>query len=189
MPCRSSRASISLRPRDSFVRSRLPSGASGGIAGFDARGAGAAANGLADGADLATGAAGEGSVRGAACTFVARYFLSGLTCFATSSQRSRSSSLSARRRAEGRGGSSTGGRDDRFIAGGNDFSGDGAVRGQALSRDAAPARAQGWRRRRFRSCLAPKPQQEWPAWRDRFAETALRSSPTAADPAPAAFGR
>jgi len=112
---------ISLRPRDNFVRSRLPSGASAGIAGFAMRTAGAAASGRGDGADRVAGAAGEGSVRGGACVFATRCFRSGLTCFATASHSARSSSLSARRRGEGRG-SSTGGRDDRLIAADGDDS-------------------------------------------------------------------
>src|SRR5206468_11774892 len=108
-------------------------------AGFAARGAGAAAIGRDDGASRVAGAAGEGSVRGAACTLATRCFLSGLTCLATRSHSARSSSLSARRRGEGRD-SSTGGRDDRFIAAdGNDFSPAAAARERVLSQDAAPA--------------------------------------------------
>ena len=92
-----------------FERSRRPSGASGGMAGFAMRTAGAAAIGRGDGADRVAGAAGEGSVRGGVCVFATRCFRSGLTCFATASHSARSSSLSARRRGEVRG-SSTGGR-------------------------------------------------------------------------------
>src|SRR3954470_13592356 len=192
MPCRSSRASISLRPRDSFVRSRLPSGASGGTAGFAARGAGAAAIGRGDDAGRVAGAAGEGSVRGAACTLATRCFLSGLTCLATLSHSARSSSLSARRRGEGRG-PSTAGRDDRFIAAdGNDFSPAAAAPELARSRDAAPVAGLDRRQRQSRLYLA-RPQPELPAWQypwqdpsqARFAETALRSSPKAAGLAPA----
>src|SRR6195256_3996404 len=101
MPCRSSRASISFRPRESCKRSRRPSGASSGGAargtcGFGARrilvdggGFGEAAGFAAAGASVA----GESPAGG----FAARCFLrSGLVCFATLSHNARSSSLRLR---------------------------------------------------------------------------------------------
>src|SRR5579859_5205529 len=88
MPCRSSRASISCLPRESFDRSRRPSGASGGAAGLP--GFGAKAEGLGRGdAGLevcisATEAAGFATLG---------FFRSGLTWRATLSQSVRSSSV------------------------------------------------------------------------------------------------
>src|SRR5579872_3750931 len=95
MPCRSSLASISLLPRESFVRSRRPSPTSGGTAGLP---------GLGDGTDTigrgaALAGAAIGSLGSGTVCLAARGFLrSGLTCLATLSQSERSSSLRARLR-------------------------------------------------------------------------------------------
>src|SRR4051794_5267754 len=94
MPCKSSRASICFRPRDSCERSRRPNGAKGGGGGT-----------LLDGDILVGGDLVAGLVATAACSaaavFGARgFFRSGLICVARLSHSARSSWLSARRRAE-----------------------------------------------------------------------------------------
>ena len=153
IPCRSSRASISFRPRDKCERSRRPSGASGGagggIAGFGVRGI------LTDGTDggdlgeasgfAATGASKSGEP---AWGFAARCLLpSGLVCLATLSHNARSSSLRLRLR---RGGASKSGiNGGRFIGDGdnddNENDGVGVPRLLAGSCDAPPATARFWR--------------------------------------------
>src|SRR5439155_502091 len=73
MPCRSSRASISFRPRESCARSRRPSGASGGVIGFVARGI--LANGSGLGGTAAFAAAVGSICAEATSVFPARGFL------------------------------------------------------------------------------------------------------------------
>src|SRR3954469_300598 len=104
MPCRSRRASISSRPRESLARSRRPSDTNGGTTGLLGFRAGG------DGADLAGAAGGftdadaeEGPVTGAfasdalvceilACDVLARrdFLRNGLVCLATLSHSARS---------------------------------------------------------------------------------------------------
>ena len=94
MPCRSSRASICLRPRESCERSRRPSGASGGALGpwLSRHPCGRKRFWRCDGfGGRRRLVAGE-----AACGFAARdFFRNGLVCFATLSHSACSSSLSS----------------------------------------------------------------------------------------------
>ena len=207
MPCRSSRASISLRPRESCERSRRPSGASGG--GSDL---GAAQLSAASQAVLARQPVAARHWfpprRKATGGFAARCRLrSGLTCLATLSHSARSSSLRPRLR-RGSGVSSGIEFEDRRFMGGCDIgggggggrsSGTGSILGRASGSGTGFAMA-AWRGRRLRGrrplAAAPGPR---PASRrssglladpsaDRPAETVLRFSPTAARPAPASCG-
>src|ERR1700676_3301435 len=100
MPCRSSRASISVRPRERCERARRPIGASGGGCCFGGASifGGASGFGEATGFDATETSASSGAVGG----FKARCRLrSGLTCFATLSHSARSSSLKPRLRRGG----------------------------------------------------------------------------------------
>src|SRR6516162_1611342 len=138
MPCRSSRASISLRPRESRERCLRPSGASGGVIGLLGFGAGLAAIGRGDAGALADGGSAEPDGIG----FAARAFLrSGLTWRATLSHSVRSSSLKWRLRAEA-GNSGIEKDDGRFMDGGSAVAhGCDAVREAAHSSVAPPAAA------------------------------------------------
>ena len=130
MPCRSSRASICFRPRDSCDRSRRPSGASGGAAGFGAFEILADESGCDEAVGFAvTGGSTPGNASGG---FAARgFFRSGLVCFATLSHNARSSSLSARLRRGGADNSGIRVEGGRFIdrGGCDDSSGCDAHRG------------------------------------------------------------
>ena len=131
MPCRSSRASMSFRPRDNCERSRRPSGANGGAAG---RPLGLVRSVLRPLISAQPQAWRNGLLsRSEDAAFAARGFLrSGLNCLATVSQSARSSSLSARlRRGEG-GASRIGGRFTTTSADNNSGGcGDGAPSGSA----------------------------------------------------------
>src|ERR1700739_886921 len=101
MPCKSSLASISLLPRESFARSRRPSVASGGIAGLLGLGTGTDTIGRDVALVVALAGAGFGCFGSTACDFAARGFLrKGLTCLATLSHSERSSSLKVRLRRD-----------------------------------------------------------------------------------------
>src|SRR4051812_26129816 len=104
MPCRSSRASIPLRPRDNCERSRRPIGASGGAggaAGFGAADFLADPGGAGAAVDFATAVSSAGRT---ASAFPARALLrSGLACLATLSHSTCSSSLRLRLRRGGGG--------------------------------------------------------------------------------------
>src|SRR5882757_5319022 len=198
MPCRSSLASISLRPRDRCERSRRPIGASGGGSGRGGEtiGAGAGTFGEATGLGAALASVSGGATGG----FAARCRLrNGLTCLATLSQSACSSSLRPRLRRGGSGNSGIKLEDRRFIGGIGGGDG-GTFREPGRCSGALPAAApvlQLW-----------LGQLEWPAFAsslppvasppahqfsgpsaDRFAETALRFFPTVARPAPAPGGR
>ena len=142
MPCRSSRASISFRPRESCERSRRPSGANGGAtgatSGLGARGT--LAGGCAFGAAAGFAATGVSESGAASCGFAARdRFRNGLVCFATLSHRTRSSSLRARLR---RGGDDNSGIEgERFIGrgGSHDSDAGGAVHGSVWGSAVLPA--------------------------------------------------
>ena len=86
-----------MRPRESFERSRRPSGASGGAADF---GGPAAWTGKCGFGAVAGLAAADGSVGvSVGCALATRgFFRSGLTCLATLSHSARSSSLKPRLR-------------------------------------------------------------------------------------------
>src|SRR4051812_26470773 len=170
MPCKSSLASIGLRPRDSFDRSRRPSGASGGGGGT-----------LLDGEVLCGGGLVAALTAIAACSTVALFgargfFRNGLIWMATLSHRARSSWLSARRR----GGAVFGiGVEARFMAAGGSGDGDRAVgddraaSSQAGPRVAVPMWLVRW---------APSsPTRQQPSLNSP-AEAALRSSPTGVYP-------
>ena len=115
MPCRSSRPSISFRPRDSCERSRRPRGASGGgLSGLRFLATRASADDFGPVADFA--ATNVSSTIAATGAFAARaFFRSGLICFATLSHKTRSSSLKARLRRAAANDSGIGGG-GRFIA-------------------------------------------------------------------------
>src|SRR3954451_12695920 len=144
MPWRSSRASISFRPRDRCDRSRRPIGASGGGFGFEGTtiGAGATCFGKAAGFGPTLLSASAATTGG----FEARCRLrNGLTCLATLSHSARSSSLRPRLR---RGGSGNSGirLDDRRFIGDGDTGADDAnaalpkpLQLSAAAREAAPA--------------------------------------------------
>src|SRR5438093_13325959 len=144
MPCRSSRASISFRPRDRCDRSRRPIGASGGGSGFEGatRRAGAICRGEA--ADF--GATLLSASVEATDGFEARCRLrNGLTCLATLSHSARASSLRPRLRRGGSGNSGIKLDRRRFIDDG-DIGADGAdaalprpLQPWAAAREAAPA--------------------------------------------------
>ena len=170
MPCRSSRASISLRPRDSCERSRRPSGASGGAAGGGAglaRSRGVLAGGSCFGGLAGLAAAGVTGSGDAACAFAARAFLrSGFVCLATLSHSARSSSLRLRLR-RGADNSGIGIEGGRFIGRGGDGDDDGsdggAPHGSARCSAALPATGPALRppptssqrgRRRAAGCVA-----------------------------------
>src|SRR5215207_3359055 len=146
MPCRSSLASISLRPRDRCDRSRRPIGASGGGSGFGGRTirAGAACLGEAAGFGATLISA---SVETAG-DFAARRLRNGLTCLATLSQSARSSSLRPRLRRGGSGNSGIKLDDRRFIDDGDIGAGDAEaalrrpLQPWAAAREAAPASPQ-----------------------------------------------
>src|SRR4051812_8463002 len=196
MPCRSSLASISLRPRDKCERSRRPIGASGGGSGRDGEmfGTGAGAFDKAAGRDGVLASASGDATGG----FRARCRLrSGLTCVATLSQSARSSSLRPRLR---RGGSVNSGIVVRRFIGGIVGSDAGVFREPERWQAAPPALAPVLRqpgplewvgqleRPALASSLPPVASPEHPfsgPWADRFAETALRFFPTVALPAPA----
>src|SRR5689334_18625265 len=144
MPCRSSLASISLRPRESRERCLRPSGASGGVIGLLGFGAALAAIGRGD--DGARPSGGSAEPEGAG--FAARAFLrSGLTWRATLSHSVRSSSLKWRLRGgvEDSGIEEDGGR---FIGGGG-----GAAHGYGAAREAARP-----------SAAPPATARSWPRW-------------------------
>src|SRR6267154_4642975 len=136
MPGNATRASISLRPRESCERSRRPSGANGGAAGvtsgLGARGT--LASGCAFVAAAAFAAAGVYDSGAGSCGFAARdLFRNGLVCFATLSHRTRSSSLSARLRRGGDDNSGIEIEGERFIGRGGNHDSDagGAIHGPA----------------------------------------------------------
>ena len=131
MPCRSRRASISCLPRESFDRSRRPSGARGG-ADF---GAGTTLAGMDFG-----GTAGFAMACVSTCgasALAARCLRNGLTCFATLSHSARSSALRARLRRSAADKSGIG--TIRFIDGyGNDGDAGGAAPLEPVRCGAAP---------------------------------------------------
>jgi hypothetical protein len=130
MPCRSSRASISFRPRESCERSRRPMGASGGAGGASGFGGSIILEGgtCLDGAGFAAAAISATGV--AAGGLAARsLFRSGFVCFVTLSHSARSSSLKPRLRRGGAANSGIEGEGGRFIGGDdNDDSNAGAAR-------------------------------------------------------------
>ncbi len=124
MPCKSSRASISLRPRDRCDRSRRPIGASGGGSGFGGttiRG-GAACRGEAAGFGAAFGSVATDAAGG----FTRCRLRSGLTCLATLSHSARSSSLRPRLRRGGTGNLGDRTRRPPFICGSDSGGADAA---------------------------------------------------------------
>src|ERR1700709_604286 len=102
MPCRSSLASISLRPRDRCERSRRRRGANGGGSGLGGATIGAGAGGFDEaigfGAALVSGSGEATGGFGARCRL-----RSGLTCLATLSHSACSSALRPRLRRSGGG--------------------------------------------------------------------------------------
>src|SRR3954454_21808217 len=151
MPWRSSRASISFRPRDRCDRSRRPIGASGGGFGFEGTtiGAGATCFGKAAGFGPTLLSASAATTGG----FEARCRLrNGLTCLATLSHSARSSSLRPRLRRGGSGNSGIKSGRRRFIDDGDIGASDAdaalskPLQPWAAAREAAPALPQvpGW---------------------------------------------
>ena len=180
MPCRSSRASISFRPRDRCDRSRRPIGASGGGSGFE-------------GATIRAGATCLGEAAGFCATLVsasaeatdgfeARRLRSGLTCLATLSHSARSSSLRPRLRRGGSGNSGIELDGRRFIDDGDIGAGDAdaalpkPLQPSAAARAAAPAspRQPGWPRFAKARLLASALLSRGPGARRRGTSAASR---------------
>ncbi len=152
-------------------------------------------DGRGDGAGLTTGAAGDARPR-RACAFAARCFLSGLTCLATVS-RARALPRSARGgAARDEAPARADGTIVSLLPGGTIFHRPLGLRNRVdrrtrhRQRDRAATATVS-----LLSCatlrLEPPacPDPCWNPWRERFAETVLRSSPRAAGPAPAASRR
>ena len=143
MPCRSSRASISFRPRDRCDRSRRPIGASGGGSGFEGATIRAGATCLGEAAGF--GATLLSASAEATDGFEARRLRNGLTCLATLSHSARSSSLRPRLRRGGSGNSGIELDGRRFIDDGDIGAGDAdaalrkPLQPWAAAREAAPA--------------------------------------------------
>jgi len=154
MPCRSSRASICFRPRESCERSRRPSGASGGAAdgSFGARAISAGESGFGG----ATGFTASVPESDKNCRRLggARFLRSGLICFATLSHKACSSSLSARLRRDDAGNSGCVGDGWRFIGGGdtdhdNNSDNDSGARSAGFNLRPGFPQRHGWRGSRW----------------------------------------